>query len=229
MTENETSPVISGLSLTVSTDHADGPQQDDIDQISSDLGRHVELSQIGTVAHLAEGDIPAYITLLGDALTWVELLKVPAAVYLVVVAKHLADATKDAIKRRGAYKPAGPLMAVATTIEREVNGKYKRPVEFSFGLNSPNRRLGSVVVVQGGETKEDIASKLARFCVLSARIEAETNEFITKHGYQPEHVSQITLELQEDGGALAAWEAVNSKREVVAHELHIPPSDPGSE
>ena len=203
----------------MSRDHADGPQEKDIHQIKTELEKHFSVRDVRLVAHCAEGDISSLISILGDARTWLAVLSVPAYAYLKRIGQNLADATMRGLGSRF-EKNETPLADIVTTIEREINKKYKEPVEVLLGLDSPNKRLGTVILMQSGDTKEDIAFRLASFCAACKTIETNLNEFLEMRGYHQEAVSQVSLEFQEAGRVVASWQ-VFQEGTISTHELLI--------
>ena len=204
------------ISLTVSTDHVAGFEAPEADRIRQGLGKHLCVGEPSFSARFSADDLPVVIQILGDALAWLPLAA-PATVFLAQITKRAADATWEwgANMLRG--RKVEPLKNVVETLSIEINRGDGRQVVIQLGLNYPDGPWGSVIFIRSGDSEEDVAMRVAKFCALAEEIENALHGSV-EAGAFPDGC--IHLEPQEDGSVLATWYSREGGKST-RHEVRI--------
>ena len=204
------------LDLVVSTDHVVGFETEEAERIRAGLGKHLSVGEPSFYLRLSADEMAVIIRILGEAAAWVPLLTAATA-FLARLAKHAAEATWRGVGNLFAGREADPLIEVVKTLEKEANREDGRQTMIVLGLNSPDNYWGTVMSFQSGDSEEDIAMRVANFCVLSERIEIALRSAI-KTGNYPE--GSVFLEPQDDGSMLASWHSREGNK-TNHHKLRI--------
>ena len=142
-----------------------------------------------------------FIQLIGDAASWWPL-KAAATVYLGVLAKDAAVATKDWLRARLKKEDVRPLASVAAELEATAS-KVGGRVEFVVSLNVPDNHWGTSMPMRAGEP-EETARRLATFVVHAEAI-SDLMQKEVEAGRSP--ATGAVIELREDGSLLIKWRA----------------------
>lgn len=175
---------------------------DFLEEVRAGLDGLLEIGEAQFYLRLsANGGLSQFIQIIGDAAAWLPL-KAAATVYLSVLAKHGADATKDWLGARLKRKDVEPLASVVLHLETTAN-KVDCNVEFVFSLPVPDDFWGTGIRVRAGEPEES-ARHLATFVVHAEAISELMQEEV-EAGRAP--LGPALVEMQDDGSVLVKWRA----------------------
>jgi hypothetical protein len=158
--------------------------------------------------------LPQFIHAVGQGQLWQESLGESAAVFLNQLGYRAADIAWDEAEHALARTDCAPLagVAMALTVAKET---IARPVSIIVGLNIPNDRFGTVVVIDDSRPVK-IAFAIARFVTRADEIAMVIQRAVVT-GETPR--GPALLSFDDDGSVLIKW---NSRADMRPHEARLP-------
>lgn len=158
--------------------------------------------------------LPQFIHAVGQGRLWQDALGAPAAAFLNQLGYRAADISWDEAEHSLARSDCEPLAGVvaAFTMARE---SIAQPASIVVGLNIPNDRFGTVVMVDDTRPVK-VAYAIARFVGRADEIATVVQRAVVT-GETPR--GPALLSLDDDGSVLIRW---NSRADMRPHEVRLP-------
>jgi hypothetical protein len=158
--------------------------------------------------------LPQFIHAVAQGQLWQDALGAPATAFLNQLGYRAADISWDEAEHSLARSECAPLARVVTafTTARET---IARPASIVVGLNIPNDRFGTVVMIDDSRPVK-IAYAIARFVSRAGEIATVIQRAVVT-GETPR--GPALLSFGDDGSVLIRW---NSRADMRPHEARLP-------
>jgi hypothetical protein len=158
--------------------------------------------------------LPQFIHAVGQGQLWQDALGAPAAAFLNQLGYRTADISWDEAEHALSRSDCAPLARVVTafTVAKET---IARPASIIVGLNIPNDRFGTVVVIDESRPVK-IAYVIARFVSRADEIATVIQRAVVT-GETPR--GPALLSFGDDGSVVIRW---NSRADMRPHEARLP-------
>lgn len=174
-----------------------------VNQLKEDLRPVLEISSTRPMSYRSP-DAPSFIQLLGQAIEWLDPLKVASTVFLSQLAKEAASDLWENKKRIAVFlKDAAvkPLQVVAASIAKVLTKSGQQRTNFSIGLSLPEDYFGTAVNLEN-EHEDEIAWIVSNFVVRADKIETAIREEMAG---QNKPLGRVQLTIQPNGSFLLQW------------------------
>lgn len=158
--------------------------------------------------------LPQFIHAVAQSQLWQDTLGAPAATFLNQLGYRAQDIAWDEAEHALARADVTPLSHVANAMAR-AKESIAQPASIIVGLNIPNDRFGTVVVIEESRPVK-IAFVMARFITRAGDI-ARVIERAVVTGDTPRGPALLTFD--DDGSVLIRW---NSRADMRGHETRLP-------
>jgi hypothetical protein len=158
--------------------------------------------------------LPQFIHAVAQAQLWQDTLGSSAAIFLNRLGYRAKDIAWDEAEHALARADVSALAQFANAMA-STKDSVARPASIIVGLNIPNDRFGTVVVIEASRPIK-IAYGIARF-VTRADVIATVIQRAVVTGETPRGPALLTFD--DDGSVLIRW---NSRADMRAHEARLP-------